>query len=267
MTARSASAHEPSAGPAAQPPAADGQRSAPLRATDAPRSAPLRATEARRITQDGADFDAVVVDLRRAHVRLYWQDDHHERFGDFPRLRAALQAQGRRLLAATNAGIFEPGYVPTGLLIERGQLLHPLNLAPGHGNFFLRPNGVFYIGPAGAGIVVSERFATVAAGTKEATQSGPVLLLDGAVPAALSPTSRNRRLRSGVCVISPWLIALAISRGEVTFHALARMFHRSLGCRSALYLDGTISGLYAPGLGRRDDAHGPYAAILGVTDK
>ncbi len=39
----------------------------------------------------------------------------------------------------------------------------------------------------------------------------------------------------------------------VTFHAFARLFREALGCDNALFLDGSISSLLAPGIGRNDD--------------
>ena len=41
-------------------------------------------------------------------------------------------------------------------------------------------------------------------------------------------------------------------------------FRDRLGCADALYLDGTISRLWAPGLGR-DDGGGAFQGILAVT--
>jgi uncharacterized protein YigE (DUF2233 family) len=220
--------------------------------------------QARTLTHQGVAYEVVVIDLRRADLRVYLDDERGARIGTFGRLRAFLGRRGVELLAATNAGIFEPGFVPTGLHVERGVALRPLNLARGEGNFFTQPNGVFFIAQGGAGIAESSAFARRGAPVQEATQSGPLLLLDGKIPPGISPRSRHRKLRSGVCVIDERQVAFGISRAEVTFHQMAKMFAQALSCRSALYLDGTISGLHAPQIGRTDEDRGPFAGILGV---
>lgn len=232
-----------------------------------PAAAPPAAAWARTLVHQGASYDVVIVDLRRAEVHLYLDDERGARIGTFGRLRALLRRRGVELLAATNAGIFEPGFLPTGLHIERGATLRALNLDRGEGNFFTQPNGVFFIAQGGAAIAESSAFARRGAQALEATQSGPLLLLDGKIPAGISPRSRHRKLRSGVCVIDAQKVALGISRAEVTFHQLARMFAQALSCRSALYLDGTISGLHAPQLHRADEDRGPFAGIIGVVPR
>jgi uncharacterized protein YigE (DUF2233 family) len=47
-------------------------------------------------------------------------------------------------------------------------------------------------------------------------------------------------------------IVFAISAEPVTFGAFARLFRDELACSNALFLDGSISSLYAPALGRSD---------------
>jgi uncharacterized protein YigE (DUF2233 family) len=79
----------------------------------------------------------------------------------------------------------------------------------------------------------------------------------------MNPKSESRRIRNGVCAPSPNTAVFAISESPVTFHEFAVYFRESLGCSEALYLDGSISSLYAPRLGRADhwSAMGP---IIGV---
>ena len=49
----------------------------------------------------------------------------------------------------------------------------------------------------------------------------------------------------------------------MTFYEFASFFRDGLHCREALYLDGTISSLYAPSINRQDQ--GPdMGPILGV---
>jgi uncharacterized protein YigE (DUF2233 family) len=55
-----------------------------------------------------------------------------------------------------------------------------------------------------------------------------------------------------------------ISDSPVTFYVFAKFFLDQVGCREALYLDGSISSLYAPSVGRED--HGrDLGPMFGVT--
>jgi uncharacterized protein YigE (DUF2233 family) len=159
----------------------------------------------------------------------------------------------------TNAGIFEPDFRPTGLLIADGVEVHPLNLGTGKGNFFLQPNGVFSLGAAGAAIVESSEFS--AGGVQQATQSGPLLVRHGKLHPLFKAGSANRLIRSGVGVKDEHTVVLAISRDEVSFFDFATFFRDQLGCSDALYLDGIVSGLSVTGSSMDDDT-GPFAAAV-----
>jgi uncharacterized protein YigE (DUF2233 family) len=77
-----------------------------------------------------------------------------------------------------------------------------------------------------------------------ATQSGPMLVIDGQVNPAFDETSDSLKWRSGVCAKTPHAVVFAVSESPVSFHAFARVFRDDLGCRDALYLDGTLSRIY-----------------------
>jgi uncharacterized protein YigE (DUF2233 family) len=167
-------------------------------------------------------------------------------------------------LARTNAGIFEPDLTPTGLLISGGRELHPLNLRKGAGNFFLEPNGVFFITASGAHVVETSEFRSE--GVLEATQSGPLLLRAGGVHPSFKPGSTHRAIRNGVGVRRDGTVVLVISRDEVSLFDFAVLFRDVLGCTDALYLDGVISGLAVEG-STHDEDTGPFAAAIVVEQK
>ena len=50
----------------------------------------------------------------------------------------------------------------------------------------------------------------------------------------------------------------------MTFYELATLFRDKLGCPDALYLDGTVSSLYAPEL-RRNDFRTDLGPMIAVT--
>ncbi len=227
--------------------------------------APQPAVRATRVRQDSARYAVISVPPQSARVRVVWKDEAGQPLRTFEGARAFLRRHGEEVVALTNAGIFEPGHAPTGLLVSGGVTLAPLNTRGGKGNFYLAPNGVFYVDAAGRARVASTaRFAAERPAAVEATQSGPLLLEGGQVNGAFDPRSSQRKLRSGVGVRPDGGVVLVLSESEVTFHQLAALFRDVLGCEDALYLDGVISALYAPALGRRDVDTGQFAGMLGV---
>lgn len=164
-------------------------------------------------------------------------------------------------IARTNAGIFEPDLTPTGLLISGGRELHPINRSGGVGNFFMKPNGVFFVTARGARVVESSEFRPE--GVLEATQSGPLLVRAGVVHPSFKPGSTHRAIRNGVGVRRDGTVVLVISRDEVSLFDFAVFFRDALGCGDALYLDGVISGLAVEGSSLDEDT-GPFAAALVV---
>jgi len=59
-----------------------------------------------------------------------------------------------------NGGMYEADLSPLGLYIENGKTLRQPNTANAAGNFYLKPNGVFYVNGQEAGILTTERRPT-----------------------------------------------------------------------------------------------------------
>ncbi len=203
------------------------------------------------------------VDLDVSTLDIFWQDDDGVALKSFSRLDTWLRGRGRRLAFAMNAGMYLEDYRPVGLYVEGGDELRPLNLARGSSNFCLLPNGVFAITESGAVVVESSAYTQIQAETSLATQSGPMLVIDGKLHPKFGRNSTSVHIRNGVGVISPTEVVFAISDEPVNFHEFATFFRDELGCENALYLDGAISSLYSPALGR-DDHLANLGPILGV---
>ena len=150
-----------------------------------------------------------------------------------------------------NGGIFEPQNIPSGLYVEKGETKNPLNLDAGKGNFFLKPNGVFFIQKSeegfSAGIAESKALSLWSAERKSglwyAVQSGPALLLQGKKHPAFNRGSKSELLRNGVGVSSSGEVIFVITDGpknDCNLWTFADCF-RALGCENALFLDGDIS--------------------------
>ncbi|AYF02669.1 hypothetical protein PY32053_03085 [Paracoccus yeei] len=173
--------------------------------------------------------------------------------GDFTAVRRTL-APDETLAFAMNAGMYHADYSPVGLYVSDGAQSHDLVTAGGAGNFGMLPNGVFCAGGARAFQVIESRaFAKARPQCRIATQSGPMLVIDGALHPRFLVDSDSRYVRNGVGVSPDGQTAwFAISDRAVTFHEFGRLFRDGLGARDALYFDGSISRLYAPALNRAD---------------
>jgi uncharacterized protein YigE (DUF2233 family) len=201
-----------------------------------------------------------------ADLRLFHSGPDGRLLGSFGRVAAVVQAQGRRLVFAMNAGMYHDDRSPVGLLVESGVERAPLVTAAGPGNFGMRPNGVFCRRADGRFAVTESRaFAQAGTDCTQATQSGPMLVIGGALHPRFLPDSDSRFIRNGVGVSGGGARAVfAISDAPVNFHSFARFFRDALGTPDALYLDGQVSRLHAPGIGRSDWglAMGPIVGLV-----
>lgn len=231
-----------------------------------------QAVDSRELTFQGQSFRVVEVDLERDPLTLHWRDpDNGQPYGDIDSLRQWGEARGKRLLFAANAGIYDRQYAPLGLYVENGKTLVPLNMIRGNpaaGNFSIKPNGVFAIDPQGrAEVRTSTDFKSQASPVRWATQSGPMLVIDGEVNDQFVDDSASMKWRSGVCAKTSKRVVFAISETPVNFHSFAQLFRDRLGCRDALFLDGTISQFYVDGQGYAGAPAfmvKPYAGIFAV---
>ncbi|MET0232006.1 MAG: phosphodiester glycosidase family protein [Rhodanobacteraceae bacterium] len=227
------------------------------------------ALESRKVVADGAEYRVVTLDLSHETLELHWLDANGQAYANIETLKRAGESGGRVLAFATNAGIYDRENRPLGLTIADGTTLRPLNTTRGRsGNFGIQPNGVFYVDRGGhAGVVTTAAWRERGIEARIATQSGPMLVVDGEINANFVEESESRKWRSGVCVPADGRVAFAVSESPVTFHAFARVFRDALGCRDALYLDGTLSRIWT----RADGYSGApavmvrqYAAMLAV---
>ncbi|MEC8041043.1 MAG: phosphodiester glycosidase family protein, partial [Pseudomonadota bacterium] len=154
---------------------------------------------------------------------------------------------------------------PVGLYVENGQELAPLVLNPGPGNFGLLPNGVFCISQNHARVIETLAFAETRPVCQFATQSGPMLVIDGALHPRFIPGGTSRHIRNGVGTSADGRrVVFAISDARVNFHDFGRLFRDHLKLPNALFLDGKVSRVFIPAEGRRDIGF-PVGPMIGVT--
>lgn len=195
---------------------------------------------------------------------FYWQDEKGKPLRSLVRLREWLAAKQQRLVFATNGGMYRMGNVPVGLYIENGRLRTPLNTGSGPGNFYLRPNGVFSLTTDGRAVIQPTAAFRFGPQTRYATQSGPMLVVEGRIHPAFQAGSRNLNVRNGVGVLPDGQVLLVMSKEPINLYDFARYFQRR-GCRNALYLDGFVSRTYWPA-GGSPQTDGDFGVMVGVTE-
>lgn len=185
-------------------------------------------------------------------------------FRSFAELQHALGPRAVNVAFAMNAGMFDDQGRPIGLMIEAGRQVHKINRNKGGGNFHLLPNGVFLVRQDGhAEVMTTERFAPSPT-IRYATQSGPMLVIDGKLHSKFDADGESRLIRNGVGIAPDGTALFAISEDAVSFGKFARFYRDSLKSRNALFLDGSVSSLWDPA-NHRMDSHveiGPIAVAF-----
>lgn len=205
------------------------------------------------------------VDLEVEDLRLFLKGPDDEVFGYFDDIEDMLQVSGQTLGFAMNAGMYHEDRAPVGYYLEDMKEHQPLLTGASAGNFGLLPNGVFCIGDRIARVVESKQFAQNRPECRFASQSGPMLVIDGALHHRFLRGSTSRYIRNGVGVREDGREAVFVISNEiVNFHRFARVFRDHLETPNALYFDGNISRLRAPDLDRQDLGFGPLGPIVGV---
>jgi len=212
---------------------------------------------------DGARFTVCAFDPAHDDIRLFLSGPDGKPYGSLAALAAALKAKGERLVFAMNAGMFRQDQSPVGLYIENRRKLHKADTRGGATNFHMKPNGVFWIGDGVAGVTETSRYLANPPGARYATQSGPMLVIDGKIHPKIKPDGTSLKIRNGVGACDGNAVVFAIAEQPVSFDVFARLFRDGLSCRNALFLDGSVSSLYAPELDR-DDELTPIGPIAGV---
>jgi uncharacterized protein YigE (DUF2233 family) len=218
----------------------------------------------RPVMYEHSEYTVCEVDLRRESVKLFWKKPDGRPYQYLSSLPRALGVRSRRLLFATNGGMYHPDNSPVGLYVEDGRELVGANTSAGPGNFHMRPNGVFYLTGEVAGILETRSFIKQKPRVDFATQSGPMLVIDGEVNARFLRYGGSRKYRVGIGSRNPNLVLFAISESEVSFGEFAHLFRDKLRCNNALFLDGgSATSFYSPVLGRNSNFL-PLGPIIGV---
>ena len=208
-------------------------------------------------------------------MRIFWRKADGTPYGTFSALAEDLATQGLTLVFGMNGGMYQDDFSPVGLLVMNGieaKGVNTTSVGPDVNpvpNFYKKPNGIFFIGTDGAATLTTESYIEDRPAAEFATQSGPMLVIDGNIHPAFIVGSTDLNQRNGVGVCKPNEVSFVISEDDVNFETFARFFRDKLGCANALFLDGgSAPGIFAPELGRDDPpGHGGYGPIIAVVRK
>nr|WP_312822422.1 phosphodiester glycosidase family protein [Acinetobacter oleivorans] len=217
-------------------------------------------------TAEGDQYDVIAISNLK-QLRLFLKNSTNQRYyKSFNNIQKNLK-QCERLSFAMNAGMFHPGFSPVGLYVEQAKVIQPLNENKGLGNFFLQPNGVLGWNKKQAFILTTQQYSRRDLNVEYATQSGPMLVIDGKINSLFLPDSQSNKIRNGVGIRNNKLY-FVISKNSVSFYRFAQFFQRNLKVEQALYLDGSISSLYVQKNKRNDQLFemGPIVGSVEQTD-
>lgn len=166
-----------------------------------PRRAAASASPCGPRTFEGTEFTVCSFDSRRDRLELLVDNPSGAKLRSLPGLEAALGPRTASVRFAMNAGMFDEAGNPIGLFIAEGREKKRINLRAGGGNFHLMPNGVFAQDRDGhVHVVRSQDFAGRVPGPRWATQSGPMLVIDGKLHPSFDADGESRLIRNGVGV-------------------------------------------------------------------
>ncbi|WP_246381087.1 phosphodiester glycosidase family protein [Novosphingobium chloroacetimidivorans] len=181
-------------------------------------------------------------------------------------LAVALGPKASQVAFAMNGGMFDEAGMPIGYYVENGRRIHALNRNEGWGNFHLQPNGVFFGTGTRWEVRTAADFAShVARRPDFGTQSGPMLVIAGKLHPRIDRDGPSQKLRNAVGVDRQGRAHFVISEAPISFGKLARYFRDELHTPNALFLDGSVSSLWDPRMGRVDG--GPPLGPLILVEK
>ncbi|WP_299333330.1 phosphodiester glycosidase family protein [uncultured Psychroserpens sp.] len=195
---------------------------------------------------DDDRFISHVVDLKTQTLKFYLKDSLGNNYSNFLNLKTSLEHDNQSLIFAMNGGMYLRDGSPQGLYIENGITKTPLDtLNKLKTNFYLKPNGVFYLTNDNKGAVCQTSEYKASSTITYATQSGPMLVINDSIHPIFKKDSKHFNVRNGVGVLPNGNLIFAMSKDTITLYDFADFF-KTQGCKNALYLDGFVSRTYLP---------------------
>ncbi|WP_230934812.1 phosphodiester glycosidase family protein [Psychroserpens luteolus] len=220
------------------------------------------------VAQDIDDdrFVGHVVDLKSQALKFYLKDSSGVNYGSLQKLKTRLEKKGQKLRFAMNGGMYLKDGSPQGLYIENGIVKTQIDTTKeAYGNFYLQPNGIFYITKNKQGVVCKTTDFKINPSISYATQSGPMLVIDGHIHSKFVKGSKNLHIRNGVGILPNGQVLFAMSKDLINLYDFAEFF-KNLGCKNALYLDGFVSRTYIPKK-KWEQLDGNFGVIIAETEQ
>lgn len=213
---------------------------------------------------DTARILAYEVNPKTENLQFFWKNEAGEIYGNVQNLKTQLDGKGQKLIFAMNGGMYQKDQSPQGLYVENGRIITPVDREKeGYGNFYLQPNGIFYLTKNDEAIICVTDSLKATRSIQYATQSGPMLVIEGKLHEKLTKGSKNLNIRNGVGVLPNGNLLFAMSKEKIDFYDFATFFKEN-GCKNALYLDGFVSKTYLPSK-NYEQLNGNFGVIIGVT--
>lgn len=203
-------------------------------------------------------------DLENQNIKMYWKSADGTAYSNLKSFIKKVDNDKIRFI--TNGGIYTEYYTPEGLYIEDYKIISELNLNSGTGNFYLEPNGVFYIEDGIPRISVSKEYKNNK-GISYAVQSGPVLIKDGKINEKFGENSESLKIRSAVGIDKENNLFFLMSETKINFYYFSKYALDILKCKDLLFLDGTISKMYFDTDSVIPNQKYPFVVIITAEDK
>lgn len=215
----------------------------------------------RSVTFEDVPLTHCIADPSQHTIRASLAPSSGERFGTIEAWAAGKNESA--IAFVMNAGPYGDDLKALGYFVEDEERLTELNRADGSGNFFMKPNGVFFGTGSNWRIVETETFLrTVGTRPEFGTQSGPMLVMGGELHPEIQDDGPSKTIRNGVGLDADGKAHFVISDAPLSFGQLARFFRDELKTPNALFLDANVSSLWNPASGRMDNRRvGPLLVV------
>lgn len=218
-------------------------------------------------------FCAYIVNKDNDDINFHYKTAQDQNFSTLEKVKEKLETDTlTKVRMITNGGMYSPNNEPQGLYIENFKELKSLDIDnPKDGtNFYMMPNGVFYVDSLNNfGVLTTELFQNKRINSvpiKHATQSGPMLLINGSLHPNFVKNSKNEKIRSGVGVTQDNKLVFLITNDDCNFYDFASCFQDIFNCKDALFLDGAISKMYLDKI-TTNYTNGFFVPMISITNK
>jgi uncharacterized protein YigE (DUF2233 family) len=200
--------------------------------------------DCRTLTHANVKHTVCSYSVAEIETRLFLTNPSGEPFARLSRLQSALERKSRQPLMLMNGGMYHDDLSPVGLYVEGKRESQQVSTKGGWGNFHLLPNGVFWGRDGKLGVSETKAFLKADRKVDFATQSGPMLVIDGKLHPRFLKESDSLKIRNGVGVSKDGsTVHFVISHGVINFWNFGKLFQDELKAPNALFLDGTVSAI------------------------